>query len=405
MPDLSILFVDDEANVLQALKRLLRPMRHEWEMSFANSGEEALKCLSEKPFHVVVSDMRRPGMDGAELLIRVREQYPHIFRVVLSGYSEKEQVLRSVGIAHQFLSKPCNPTAFKDTIDRVNSVRNRLTQEGIKRVVSQIGSLPSLPTVYLQITEHLKEGNPSILRIGEIIERDIGMSAKVLQLANSSFFGLSRRVSNAAQATKLLGIDTVKALVLYVHVFSKITPAELSRFGLSNLWEYSAAVAAAAKQIAAQEDAPAETIDDAMIAGILHDAGKLILVQGFPKEYRAVIALARQRGIAAWEAEYELLGASHAEIGAYLLGMWGLPAPVAEAVAFHHRPVNAVATAFSPLTAVHVANELLLEIERGNMNHTSRLDRDYLDKIGLADQLPAWRNICENVIEKEKAHA
>src|SRR5262245_37814840 len=97
-----ILFVDDEPNVLQGLERMLRSMRHEWEMQFAMSGPAALERLAEQTFDVIVSDMRMPGMTGAQLLTEVSQRHPHIVRIILSGQADQEDILRSVGPTHQY---------------------------------------------------------------------------------------------------------------------------------------------------------------------------------------------------------------------------------------------------------------------------------------------------------------
>ena len=102
-----ILFVDDEPLVLQGLQRMLRPMRNEWEMAFVESGRRALEEMATLPFQVVVSDMRMPGMNGAQFLSHVQELYPRTVRLILSGHADKDLIMKCVGTAHQFLAKPC----------------------------------------------------------------------------------------------------------------------------------------------------------------------------------------------------------------------------------------------------------------------------------------------------------
>lgn len=390
-----VLFVDDEPKVIQGLERMLRSMRHEWDMSFADSGPQALQILTTKPVDVVVTDMRMPGMDGAELLREVLQRYPQTVRIILSGQSDHETTIRSVGLAHQYLSKPCSAEMLKTTVARACRQRDWLLDEPLQRLVSQMQSLPSLPSLYIELLSELQSGEASLTRAGEIISKDLGMTAKILQLANSSFFGLREHVSSPAEAVDLLGLDTIKALALTVQVFSQFDKTKLPVFSLSALWSHSLAVGRFAELISSASDQDQVTTDNALMAGLLHDCGKLLLATSLPTKYEAV-ALAQRGDIRAEEAERQILGATHADVGAYLLGIWGLPDPIVEAVAFHHRPGECPNLCFSPLTAVHVANALDHEqrsaaaIENG-----SSLDAEYLAQLRLTGHLDTWRKLCK----------
>jgi len=216
-----VLFVDDEPRILDGLKRMLRHMRDEWEMSFVESGEAALKVLESARFDVVVSDMRMPGMDGAELLTRVMERYPQIVRIVLSGHADKEMILKTVRPAHQYLSKPCDPEKLRSTVARASALRGLLADELLKQLVSQMSTLPSAPSLYNEVMNELRSGEGSVQRVGEIVSKDVGMTAKILQVVNSAFFGVPRHVESPAQAVSLLGLETIKALALSAQVFSQ----------------------------------------------------------------------------------------------------------------------------------------------------------------------------------------
>jgi HD-like signal output (HDOD) protein len=390
-----ILFVDDEPKVLQGLQRMLRSMRQEWEMSFAENGVQALEILKEKPFDVIVSDMRMPGMDGAELLKKVMQQFPQVVRLILSGQSEPEMIMRAMGCTHQFLSKPCDPELLKATVSRAFALRDLLANEALKQLVLQIQSLPSLPSLYVELTQELQSPDASIKSAAEIISRDVAMTAKILQLVNSAFFGLREHVSSPVRATSLLGLDTVKALALSLQVFSQFDRATLPGFSLSELWSHSLHVGKFAKQICKSATQDHNMCDEALIAGLLHDTGKLVLAANLPREYAKAMTLAREEGIAVEQAEQRVFGASHSNVGAYLLGLWGQPDSVIEAVAFHHQPSQSASPTFSVLTAVHVANSLDHEQSTGpDAAITSLLEDGYLAPLGLSDQLSSWREIC-----------
>ena len=219
-----VLFVDDEPRILEGLRRMLRSQRHDWELAFAPGGETALALMEASPFDVIVSDMRMPGIDGAALLCRVREKYPQVVRIVLSGHTELSTALRVVPIAHQFLAKPCDAQMLRVAIERACHLRALLSDEHIRRTVAALGDLPSLPRTYEALTQALADPDTSLQKVAKIIEQDVGISAKVLQLVNSAFFGVSHSMTNIQSAVSYLGINTLKSLVLSVEIFRAFQP-------------------------------------------------------------------------------------------------------------------------------------------------------------------------------------
>ncbi len=388
-----VLFVDDEPNIIQGLKRMLYNMRESWDMFFAGGGEEALKILSENDIDVIVTDMRMPGMDGAQLLDIISKRCPQVVRIVLSGYSDQEMVMKTVKSAHQFLAKPCDAAALKHGIERACLLKNLLNNESLIKVVTGIKTLPSLPEYYGMIVAELQSPSPSLPRVGDIIGRDVAMTAKVLQFVNSAFFGLPNRISSPRQAVTLLGINTLQALILYVQVFSTIDESggRTSRAAMDDLWKHSVTVGSLAGEIALSESAGKKVEDDAYAAGMLHDIGKLLLmaVPGYNEDMRRCI---REKQCSSQEAEYELLGTSHAEAGAYLLGLWGINDSIVEAVAFHHNPSGMSGEKFTALTAVHSADSLLME--KGCDDEYRKIDMKYISRLRLAHRLDTWLECC-----------
>ena len=398
-----ILFVDDEPKILEGLQRTLRSMRQEWEMQFAGSGQEALESLSKEPFDVVVSDLRMPGMDGAQLLTEVMRLYPQIARIVLSGSSDQEIVLKSVRIAHQYLAKPCEAETLKSVVMRTCALRELLADDAVRRMVSNMDSIPSLPSLYVEIMEEIQSPNASVQRVGKIISKDMGMITKILQLVNSAFFGLRRHVSSPSQAVSLLGLDTIRALVLSVQIFTQFDSQKPSGLSLERVWKHSFLTGAFAKAIAKEEKQKQVLIDDSFMAGLLHDLGKPILSSNFSEQYGEVQAAAKDRNISLWEAEREIFGTTHSEVGAYLIGLWGLPDSIIEGLAFHHHPNKCPGQGFSPLLAVHVAN-VLQHQENGSEAEAviPQIDPDYLVKLDMPNRLTVWREICRQIIQEGK---
>lgn len=394
-----ILFVDDEPNILEGLQRMLRSMRKEWDMAFAKSGQEALDLMASKPFDIVVSDMRMPGMDGAALLTEVMKRYPETVRFVLSGQYDKETVFQSVGHAHQFLAKPCDAETLKASVARAFALRDLLSNNVIKRLVLRIGGLPAMPASYNKLMTELRLPDACIAVVGKIIGSDVGMTAKVLQLANSAFFGVRQPVTNATQAVTLLGLDIIKSLVLVTGAFTqafqkKMPPA----FSLDRLWHHSVKVGAYSQAISKAEKVSDRAVNDGLTAGLLHDLGVLVFAGSCPGDYNQVLNEVSSSGVLLAEAEQGTFGCTHAEVGAYLLGIWGLPDSVVEAVAFHHRPSDSLTKGFGPLTAAHVGNVIEYKTREGDASvAVPRFDFEHLDELGLRDRIARWQEICFSI--------
>ena len=408
MPEIKkrkILFVDDEPKILQGLQRMLHPVRNEWEMKFVGGGPEALSLLQREPFDVVVTDMRMPGMDGVQLLSEVKRQAPEVIRIILSGDSDRQMTLKSIPLAHQFLSKPCHPQTLMSTISGALALGDLLGDHSLKKLVTQISTLPSLPTLYIQMEQAIQSEGGSMDRIAEIISQDMGMTAKVLQLANSAYFGLPQVISSPKEAVFYIGLKALEALVLVVHVFAQFRNASRFQLFLEQLWLHSQVTAGIAESISKQEGIDKTTRGYASMAGLLHDCGKLALADNFPEQYEQALSLAKQDRIPLWQAEERIFGVHHGSVGAYLLGIWGLPSPIIEALAFHHQPNSYPQDHFNALTAVHVANAL----EQENAvfaDQQSRVDEDYLSVLGLRNRLPEWRILSKEVTGRQtKAEA
>ena len=396
-----ILFVDDEPMILDGFKRMLRDKRAEWDMEFVSTGRKALEYLSTQPADMIVSDMRMPDMDGAALLNEVRKLYPHMIRIILSGHADKETVMGLVLLAHQYLSKPCEPETLKYTMEREFLLQSLVPNDSIRRVVSKIDRLPSMPSLYSDIVAALTRTDTSVLTIANIIGRDASMTAKVLQLVNSAFFALPSHVSNLLHAVSLLGLDTIKTLVLSVHIFSHFDPERLHNFDIMKVWKHSIRTAIFARTIGKIEEQEQTLIDEFLMAGILHDLGKLILADNFPQQYAEIREIAGKEGIQDYMAEGRVLDmATHAEVGAYLLGLWGLPGSIVQAVGSHHRAELVDFSTLNASSLTFVANSLEHETEDGE-GETGIVSGMY----GIpAEKLNAWRDACGKIKCDEVYH-
>lgn len=396
-----ILFVDDEPNILDSLRLMLRSMRSTWEMNFANGGVEALALLADNPHDVVVSDMRMPGMDGAQLLREVQAKYPETVRLILSGYSEQESVMRTVKLAHQYLSKPCRPEVLKEHIVKALRLRDIIQSPDLRKLISKIETLPSLPQVYNELMAELANENASLQRIAEIVNQDVGMSTNVLKLVNSAFFGLPTHAANVQHAVKMLGTETIRVLVLSIHLFSKLPNGELPGFSLKKLWEHCTRVSCLAKGLAAHERTPMAVQDECFIAGMLHDVGKLLLLSSLPDAYKEVVTRVQTENRRLYEVEREMLGATHAELGGYLISLWGFKDSIVEAICWHHSQEKVSLDELSPLTMVTLANAFDHELVVLSEDRAQcKAERPCLTSPGHEKKLAAWREVSERIISK-----
>jgi HD-like signal output (HDOD) protein len=396
----NILFVDDEQSVLDGLRSRLHRLHHKWSMEFVNSGAAAIVTMQQRPYDVIVADMRMPVMDGASLLEAVRERWPETIRIVLSGYTELDQTMRLVPFAHQYLSKPCQPQQLENIIDRCLLLHGLLSQPHLRATVGRIRNLPSLPSVYVALQGIIRDEHITLQDVAKTVSDDPALAAKVLQIVNSAFFRLARRISNIEQAVSYLGFQTIRNLALSIEIFSSWPSNAGGGLDLDKLQLHVHAVAASAHSLTAKT----VIADDSLLAGLLHDIGYWILVQECPHELTKAVELAVATGIPMHAAETQVIGASHAEIGAYLLGIWGLPYPVVEAVAHHHQPERVAHFEFDVLAAVVTAHSLVPADDASIFNTKvpadSKVDQSYL----LAVKAPFdWNEAVRRVAERAAA--
>lgn len=398
-----IIFVDSDRAVLDGLEQILRPLKEEWEMEFVQDPNEVLARMAERPFDAIVTELRLQGMNGLDLLGQVWKEYPSTIRLVLSDESDMDTAVKTAAAAHQYLNKPNDSISLRTTLQRALALSGMLNNESLQKLASRLDSLPSLPPVYMQVMDELQSPNTSLQKIGKLISEDIGMTAKILQLVNSAFFGVRRRVESPAQAASLLGIDNIRGMMLGVHVFSEFKDGP-PNFSADALWTHSISVGGFAKKIAEMETDDLKIISDSLTAGMLHDAGKLVLATNLPEDYGIAISRYESGEMTPQQAEMSIFKASHSEVGAFLMGLWGFHQPVVEALAFHHRPESYMAETFTPLIAVHAANAIDNHLRKRMMSEKSEdMNRTYLEKLGYAERIPHWVMACREIVEDQEA--
>lgn len=405
-----VLFVDDEINVLNGLKRMLRTVARDWNMSFSQSGEDALAAMEKFPdFDVVVTDLNMNGMSGADFLLRVRENFPDTVRFVLSGSTDGQLILKVSNVAHQILGKPCEPRQLYNAVSRAFALRQQLNTGALKSILHQMGKLPALPVVYNQILQEMVRDDASVGKVGRLIEQDPALSAKVLQIVNSAYMGVRNPVSNLVQACSMLGLQNLKDVVLMAEVFELSRGQMLPKsFNLDAVWSHSLSVGEGARSIAGHETTDKNVIDRSFTSGLLHEIGQLILATQLTGPFSEAIQYAQDKQVTLADAEMAVLGVTHAQVGSYLLELWGLPDAVIEAIAFHQFPSSCPVSdygvvesgyameeesAFTALTAVHAANYFSEEREVDGFIK-SEIDSVYLEQHAYTDRIGTWWDLC-----------
>lgn len=394
-----ILFVDDEPRILQGLRNRLRRLRTAWDMTFVESGRAALEHLSTEQVDVIVSDMRMPEMDGATLLAKVQEEYPGVTRIVLSGHAELESTLRAVPVAHQFLTKPCDAGVLENVIDRACNLQALLNDEVVRTIVGGIEKLPPLPRVYTQLTALLSGEEASADDVARVLKQDMAICAKLLQVVNSAFFRLARTITRVEDAVSYLGFNSIKQVALAAEVFHVSNTSKAS-ISLDDLQIHAMLVANLTSQFFEEK----QQKEDAFVVGLLHDIGKLLLAVELPGHMEEVVTEMKSRQCSMHSAEMAVSGVSHAEIGGYLLGLWGLPYPIVETVANHHEPNRVDVQEFGILAATHIADALIHEAmdpdATGSEGSSVVLDPAYIDVLGIEEKLPEWRECAREMTSR-----
>ncbi len=381
-----ILFVDDKPDTVGALQEALSSQGGSWQVAYAPGGEAALAALTADPVDVLIAEEQVAGMDGVTLLTRVRDEHPTTIRMILSGTTRPG--LATI-VSHRLLSKPCNVEELSLLIKRSCALHERTGEVEAFRKSMATTALPSRPGVYMELNRVLSDPDWQPYQVSAVLEHDVAMSAKVLQLANSALFGLTSTVTSVRDAVMYLGVETIRSLALTAEAFGKVAPHGSTEFSLDEFQAHAMLVA----RITASILPAGRTQQEAVTAALLHDIGKLVLISDGDHRWAQFNEEACERNVPVHVVEAERDGVTHAHIGAHLLSLWGLPDPIVEAVAHHHNPAEVDGLAFDGIAAVHIANGLANELAPAGEGEApaAGLDLELLDRLGLRPRLDLWR--------------
>lgn len=397
----NILFVDDNENVINGIQRQLRPYREQWQLFFANSGAQALQLMAQQPIDLIVSDMMMPEMRGDKLLNIVSEHYPGTVRMILSGDADEETLKNGLEVAHQYLSKPCSSEILREAISQIFKIQACLRNPRIVAGVGDANQLPSLPRIYQELNAVIADENTSARDIAQIFASDMVLSAKLLQLVNSPYFGLNRVVSSLTDAINLIGLKKLNNLVLSVHVKTSfpVSNPETEHY-MEYLWQDSGRVSELARLIALSEDQQEDRPDQAYLGGLLHNMGLLIFLSRGGDKLQTLMGQLKATDIPAAELETAIFGFTRSEAAAYVLSLWKIPPRIIEAILLQNTPNDTAYDGVNALTAVHVAACLLKPSEKSGCDRLFEmtLDIPYLQRINKLERLPGWQILADKVM-------
>jgi len=381
-----VLFVDEDSAGASALRRAFLPQRAAWDTVFVRSGEEALAELSRDHFDAIVSDMCMPRMDGPELLAKVRELHPRVVRLCLSDAVDEAVFLRAVPVTHQFLSKPCNPDTVCDVIERTCSVGQILHNDAIRELIGKLQALPATPQTFEALSKAIARPTAHAADISEIVSQDRALCVKTLQIVNSALFRRSAPITSIQAAVTYVGLEMLKSLALSACVFNALEASPATSKLLADLQTRSIRKARYAHMLLDGS----RGADEAFTAALLLDVGQAVLALGAPGKFEQMVALAHARKLPWHEVEPECFGVAHPEVGACLLGLWGLPLDLIEAVAHHHHPSQVQHAQTRVLAAVHVADAVVDATADQPVRLLDHLDAAFVARSEVARCLAAW---------------
>ncbi len=388
-----VLFVDDNENILQGLRRNLRSARNEWDLLFAAGGAEALKTMDGTRVDVVVSDIRMPGMDGVALLTEASKKHGHAVRIVLSGQCEDKDVAQLLEVSHQYMAKPMDTDALVAAIKPILSARDTLQDQELKSFLTGVSSLPSLPLLYAEISAALRADHPSTQTVEQLLLRDISLVAKIFQILNSSYFGSGGDINTVSYVWESLGVERLKALFTEGRIAAPPDKSLENDPFITGLWRFSLMTARIARLIAKAENLPQKSCDKAWVAGLLHAIGAVALY-----EYR--------RKKSGTPECADLLDAakpadSYVDAGMFLSTLWGLPQDIRHIIRWHAEPLRADdscgACDKSILAIVHAARAYAMAKTYPPATEKEYLRGDFLETAGYAAREADWRAIADRI--------
>lgn len=397
----NILFVDDSEQVIKGIQRQLRSYRDQWQLFFATSGPQALELMAQQPIDLIISDMFMPEMHGDALLKIVSERYPGTVRMILSGFADEETLKSGLQIAHQHLSKPCSAEDLRETIVQIFKIQTLVNNPRLIESIGDLNQLPCLPKIYQELNTALAKDTTTTRDLADIFANDMVLSAKLLQLVNSPYFGLNRSISSLSEAINLIGIKKLNSLVISVHIKTAFPVKNLEmEHHMQHIWKNAAQVAELARLIALAENLHDDYPDQSYLGGLLHNMGLLIFLSRGGNQLKTLLEQVRTTETPLPELETNIYGFTRSEAAAYVLSLWKIPSHVVEAILLQNTPNDTTYESVSALTTVHAAACLLKQPDTPDYDRLfeMQLDTDYLKRIDKLERVADWQVLADKVL-------
>ena len=346
----AILFVDDEIQIIKALERVFFDAH--FKIYTVNSGEAALELLSRSAIDMVVTDIRMPGMDGVELLKRIKLMYPDTIRLILSGYTDENEIISILqnNLAKTYLFKPWDNDELIRVINQNIEPYKQLPHE----VITYINNLDKLPTInssYRKIINTIDEGK-NAANIAAEIEKDHTVSAKVLQIVNSAYYGI--KTGSVQKALTFIGINVLKSLVSSLEIMEYLSGTGKNCYISEEIWKH---VYNTNKILNFMQEnyGSRASLREAGTAGLLHKVGIVFMLKYDPQCYKELYEYSCSKKIYLKQLEINRYGYSHTDISAYLLKWWNAPDTIIKAAEYYDNPLAEEAVYKELLCSVHIA--------------------------------------------------
>ena len=357
-------------------------LQDQYEVITATSGQQAANLLHSRKFDAVVTDLTMPDMDGLRFLGHVVQHQPDCARIIISGYADRLKVARCLFVGHRYFSKPCNYTALAELLLRLANFRELVSNHKVRRIIGGIGALPGPPETFLKIEKVLESPVASMQDVAEVVEQDVAVTAKLLQIVNSAEFGIRHKVVSITEAVQLVGIESVRGLVLGLQAFAGYKEHPGKKAPPAQLWDHSLRTGLIARRICRAQGFSLHSGDRAFLAGLLHDVGRVVIDANAPEERAEVNEFAERFGLPIAEAEKRHFGATQAEVGGYLLALWGIDDEVVRIVQHQENLSKFDGGDTRALAALHVAH-----FAEMNNPQAHPLDAEALVQLGFANAM------------------
>ena len=388
-PSGKILIVEDTQTAINDFKKILAQTGIE--IHAAGNAEDGLKILEKEEIDLVFSDFRMGPADGLQFLKGVRKAHPSVHRVLTSGFLDKSMVFKFInsGLVTTFIAKPWDDESLRKKLTHILKIKSILQKKKLLDLISSIETLPTLPYLYQELLLAI-ESNKSMTELAEIIKKDTAVSAKVMHVVNSAFFGRDD-ISTIKEAAIFLGYTALKDIVLTAEIIDKMKWNKEQIDHLREIFFHSFLVNKYIPII--HRIRFSKSIEKQLpSAGIIHDIGKMIILKFFPERYESILARQIQNPDASTFDNELALGfeeCTHTEIGAYFLDWWNFPEVMIEVALFHHRKERALVEYKDVLWATDYADRLVnrvcLKRDSSQVDLSSfyleNISKDVIDKI------------------------